>query len=46
MMTDLTVTLNVNLMDILARTDPWLGVSAWFSWVSGQAVVMQGPYTR
>ncbi|MNQ62930.1 hypothetical protein D3C85_772940 [compost metagenome] len=46
MMTDLTVTLNVNLMDILARTDPWLGVSAWFGWDGGQPVALQGPYTR
>ncbi|MCY1290019.1 hypothetical protein D9M70_391380 [compost metagenome] len=46
MMTDLTVTLNVNLMDILARTDPWLGVSAWFGWAGGQPVALQGPYTR
>jgi len=46
MMTDLTVTLNVNLMDILARTDPWLGVASWFGWIGGEQVELQGPYTR
>ena len=46
MMTDLTVTLNVNLMDILARTDPWLGVASWFGWFLGNQVNLLGPYTR
>lgn len=46
MMTDLTGTLNVNLMDVLARTDPWLGVASWFGWFLGTQVNLQGPYTR
>ncbi|MGD8221483.1 hypothetical protein [Pseudomonas thivervalensis] len=46
MMTDLTSTLNVNLMDIMARTDPWLGVTSWFGWFLGNQVILQGPYTR
>ncbi|UVL85367.1 hypothetical protein LOY35_07200 [Pseudomonas sp. B21-028] len=46
MMMDLTDTLNVNLMDVLARTDPWLGITAWFGWFAGTQVNLQGPYTR
>ncbi|UZE25116.1 hypothetical protein LOY67_06795 [Pseudomonas sp. B21-056] len=46
MMTDLTDTLNVNLMDVLARTEPWLGITAWFGWFAGTQVNVQGPYSR
>lgn len=46
MMTDLTGTLNINLMDIMARTDSWLGVPSWFGWFMGTQIQVKGPYTR
>jgi hypothetical protein len=49
MMNDLTQTLNVNFMDIVARTDPWLGIAAWFGWSAwsvDEKFSLQGPCTR
>jgi hypothetical protein len=46
MMTDLTTTLNINLMDVLARTGPWINTPSWMGWVGGYQLNLQGPYTR